>query len=226
MLTALRRRSLSRLLGGTVSTLVLTGTLTVAASPAQAASYSSPLRTAIAQLPVAAEVRAGYDRTLFPHWQDADGDCQNTRHEVLLAESSTSPTYTSSSRCSVATGRWTGYYDRATWTVASDVDIDHVVALAEAWDSGARTWTTARRTLYANDLGDSRSLMAVTDNVNQAKGDQDPSTWLPTYEQCRYVLEWTAVKVRWGLTVDSAEKSRLISLGNGCTNVTLSVTVL
>lgn len=226
MLTVPRRRSLSRLLGGTVSTLVLTGTLTAAASPAQAASYSSPLRTAIAQLPVAAEVRTGYDRTLFPHWRDADGDCQNTRQEVLLAESTTSPTYTSSSRCSVATGRWTGYYDRATWTVASDVDIDHVVPLAEAWDSGARTWTTARRTLYANDLGDSRSLMAVTDNVNQAKGDQDPSTWLPTYDKCRYVLEWTAVKLRWGLTVDSAEKSRLISLGNGCTNVTLSVTIL
>ena len=59
------------------------------------------------------------------------------------------------------------------WTTTSDVDIDHMVPLAEAWDSGARTWTTPTRQAYANDLGDSRSLVGVTDNVNQAKGDQD-----------------------------------------------------
>lgn len=112
---------------------------------------------------------AGYDRALFPHWKDLNGDCQNTRHEVLIAETSVSPTYTSSSRCSVASGRWFSYYDRVTWTAASDVDIDHVVALAEAWDSGARNWTTARRQSFANDLGDSRSLVAVTDNVNRRR---------------------------------------------------------
>jgi len=75
-----------------------------------------------------------------------------------------------------------------------------------------------------NDLGDARSLVAVTDNVNQSKGDQAASTWLPTYDRCRFVLEWTAVKIRWGLTVDSAETSALTSQGAQCTNVTLSVT--
>lgn len=217
----------TRGLSASFTAMVMTAaTLTVTAAPAQAGSYSAPLRTAISQLPVATEVRTGYDRSLFPHWKDADGDCQNARHEVLVAESSVSPTYTSSSRCSVATGRWFSYYDRVTWTAASDVDIDHVVALAEAWDSGARTWTTSRRQSFANDLGDSRSLVAVTDNVNQSKGDQDPSTWLPTYDRCRFILEWTAVKIRWGLTVDSAEKSALISQGNQCSNVTLSVTTV
>lgn len=217
-------RTSSRLL---LTTLLLsTTTLTVTASPAQAASYSQPLRTAISQLPVATEVRTGYDRTLFPHWRDADGDCQDGRAETLVAESSVSPTFTTSSRCTVATGRWFSYYDRVTWTAASDVDVDHVVALAEAWDSGARNWTTARRQSYANDLGDSRSLVGVTDDVNQSKGDQDPSTWLPTYDRCRYLLDWTAVKVRWGLTVDSAEKSALTSLGDQCTNVTLTVTTV
>ena len=210
-----------------LTTVVMTAaTLTVTAAPAQAGSYSAPLRTAISQLTVATEVRTGYDRALFPHWKDLDGDCQDARHEVLVAESSVSPTFTTSSRCSVSTGRWLSYYDRATWTAASDVDIDHVVALAEAWDSGARTWTTTRRQSFANDLGDARSLAAVTDDVNQSKSDQDPSTWLPTYDRCRYVLEWTAVKIRWGLTVDSAEKSALTSQGAQCTDVTLSVTTV
>jgi uncharacterized protein DUF1524 len=59
------------------------------------------------------------------------------------------------------------------------VDIDHLVPLAEAWDSGARTWSSGHRRSFANDVGDSRSLVAVTDNVNQSKGDQDPAEWLP-----------------------------------------------
>ena len=62
---------------------------------------------------------------------------------------------------------------------------------------------------FANDLGDSRSLVGVTDNVNQAKGDQDPPSWMPTYDKCRYLREWVAVKHRWRLTVDSGEKSAL-----------------
>ena len=227
VLAARRLPRLSRWLSVTVvATVLTTATLTISATPAQAASYSAALRTAISQLPVSTEVRTGYDRTLFPHWKDLDGDCQNTRHEVLIAESTVSPTYTSSSRCSVATGSWFSYYDRVTWTAASDVDIDHLVPLAESWDSGARSWTTARRQSFANDLGDSRSLIAVTDNVNQSKGDQDPATWLPTYDRCRYLEEWTAVKIRWGLTVDSAEQDALISLGSQCPNVTLSVTTV
>ena len=228
MFTAARpRRRSARLIGSLLTTVALAaGTLTVTAAPAQAASYSAPLRTAISQLTVASEVRTGYDRALFPHWKDLDGDCQNARHEVLIAESSISPAYTSSGNCSVATGRWFSYYDRVTWTAASDLDVDHLVALAEAWDSGARNWTTSRRQSFANDLGDSRSLVAVTDDVNQSKGDQDPATWLPTYDRCRYILEWTAVKIRWGLTVDSTEKNSLTSLGAQCSNVTLTVSTV
>lgn len=208
-------------------TVLTTSAVPVTAAPAQVAgTYSAPLRTAISSLPVASEVRTGYDRSLFPHWADADGDCQNARHEVLIAETSVAPTYTSSSRCSVLTGQWFSYYDRVTWTAASDLDVDHLVALAEAWDSGARTWTTARRQAFANDLGDARALVAVTDDVNQAKGDKDPSTWLPTHDRCRYTLEWTAVKIRWGLTVDSTEKNALTQQAAQCTNVTLTVTTV
>ena len=190
-------------------------------APAAAATYSAPLTTAIADLTVAAEVRTGYDRDLFPHWIDADGDGCSTRNEVLLEEADDPPTR--SGTCTLNGGRWFSYYDRVSWTNSSDVDIDHMVPLAEAWDSGARTWTTATRQAYANDLGDYRTLVGVTDNVNQAKGDQDVAEWLPQYDKCRYLREYVAVKHRWRLTVDSAEKSAMQSLAATCTNSTITV---
>ncbi|MEV0431204.1 HNH endonuclease family protein [Micromonospora sp. NPDC050495] len=202
---------------------ILAATLGLA-QPAPAAGYSASLSTAVAGLPVATEVRTGYSRDLFPHWIDADGDGCTTRNEVLLAEAVTAPSI--SGTCTLSGGRWYSYYDNAYWTLTSDLDIDHMVPLAEAWDSGARSWTTSRRQAYANDLGDARALAAVTDNVNQAKGDQDPATWLPPYAsaRCRYVKEWVAVKIRWRLTVDSAEKSALTSWANNCPSTTVSVT--
>ncbi len=208
----------------TLLTLSFAASLLVAAPPAaNAATYSAPLMTAISDLVVASEVRTGYSRDLFPHWIDADGDGCSTRNEVLIAEADDPVTV--GSGCSLSGGRWFSYYDRLSWTNPSDVDIDHMVPLAEAWDSGARTWTTSVRQSYANDLGDSRSLVGVTDNVNQEKGDADPREWMPTYEKCRYLREWVAVKHRWRLTVDSGEKSALSSLAAGCTNTTITVTL-
>lgn len=202
----------------------LAGALGLAA-PAWAATYSAPLRTAVASLTVAAEVRTGYDRDLFPHWIDVDGDGCNTRYEVLIAEATTAPTV--GSGCSLSGGRWYSYYNNVYYTLPSDLDIDHMVALAEAWDSGARSWTTTKRRSYANDLGDPRALIAVKDSVNQSKGDRDPAEWMPSYSgaTCRYVQEWVAAKKRWALSVDAAEKSRLTSLAAGCTNVTITVTL-
>lgn len=196
----------------------------VAAAPARAATVSVPLQTAVADLPVAAEVRTGYSRDLFPHWIDADNDKCNTRYEVLIAEATTVPTVTPP--CVLSGGAWYSYYDNATWTAPADLDIDHFVPLAEAWDSGARDWTTARRQAYANDLDDDRSLVAVTDNVNQAKGDQDPATWMPSYApaRCRYIAEWVAVKIRWRLTADGTEKNALTGYAGSCPNVTITVT--
>ncbi|MFF7369787.1 hypothetical protein [Streptomyces tricolor] len=60
-----------------------------------------------------------------------------------------------------------------------DVDIDHMVPLGEAWDSGASAWTDAERRAYANDLDDERSLAAVRDSINQSKADRGPTEWMP-----------------------------------------------
>lgn len=202
-----------------VTTLVLV--LLQPLAPAQAATTTA--RTLLDTLPTATEVRTGYNRDLFTHWIDANGNGCNTRAEVLIAESQTTVTRTGT--CTITSGRWYSPYDQATWTAPSDVDIDHMVPLAEAWDSGARTWTASRRTAFANDLGLADSLIAVTDSVNQSKGDQDPAQWMPsnTSYTCAYVTAWIRVKYRWNLSVDQAERSALTSRLNsgGCGDRTI-----
>jgi hypothetical protein len=188
-------------------------------------TFSEPLTTAIADLPVAAEVRTGYTRDQFKLWVDADGDGCDTRKEVLIQEADDPVTVGAS--CALSGGRWFSYYDGLSWTSSADVDIDHLVPLAEAWDSGARSWTAATRQAYANDLGDTRTLVGVTDNLNQAKGDQDIREWQPPQQRCRYLREWVAVKHRWRLTVDSAERTAMQSLytSAACANSTITVTL-
>jgi hypothetical protein len=202
---------------------VIAATLSVLpAVPASAAPvYQATLRAAVNGLPVAAEHRTGYTRAKFTHWVDADGDRCDTREEVLIGEAVTKPKI--GARCALTGGKWLSYYDRKTWTDRGRIDIDHMVPLAEAWDSGASRWTAAQRKAYANDLGDSRSLVGVTDSVNQAKSDRDMAEWLPVYDRCRYLREWTAVKLRWRLTVDATEKAAMKKVAGACSNVTIRV---
>ena len=212
--------------GVLAAAIVVAATGVVQVAPATAAgTYTGTVRDAVSKLTVAVEVRTGYDRTLFRHWVDVDRDCQTARAEVLIAETLAPVTFTTTSNCTVATGQWYSYYDARTFTTASEVSIDHMVALAEAWDSGASAWTAADRQAFANDLGDPRSLIAVSISSNSSKSDSDPVDWLPANEQCRYVADWVAVKVRWSLTVDQSEKDRLTQLAADCADTPLVVDV-
>lgn len=187
--------------------------LVVPAAPATAAgTWSGTVTDAVRHLPVQAEHDRGYDRGKFQHWIDADGDCQDTRAEVLVDESKTS----ARGGCTIRTGKWTSYYDGVTTTTAGDLDIDHMVPLAEAWRSGAHAWNAKLREKFANDLGTGRSLVAVTASTNRSKSDRDPASWMPAQNQCRYAKDWTATKIRWGLSVNQAEKNKLRNLGNRC----------
>ncbi|KAG9080034.1 hypothetical protein FRC06_007154 [Ceratobasidium sp. 370] len=154
-----------------------------------------------------------YRRDLFPHWIPISGAC-NTRETVLKRDGVNVVT---NSACAAISGTWKSAYDGATWTAASDLDIDHLVPLKEAWVSGARSWTTARRQSFANDLTRPQ-LIAVTDNVNQAKGDKDPAEWMPPLASyhCTYVRAWITVKYYYELTIDSDEKSALTSYLDNC----------
>ena len=218
--------TLGRLIATTASTLVLTGAV-VGLSPGTAhadSTWSGTLTSGISALSSGTENRTGYSRDLFRHWVDADGDGCDTRAEVLIAEADEAPKIGSS--CSLSGGRWYSYYEGASQTSASALDIDHMVPLAEAWDSGAGGWTVSRREAYANDVGDSRSLVAVTASLNRSKGDQDVAEWLPPINHCRYVKDWVAAKIRWSLTVDTAERSALQQVAGGCTNSAMTVIVV
>lgn len=188
-------------------------------------TVSASLTTLIGDLPIDDVAHTGYERSLFKTWIVADGDGCDTRDEVLKAEAVEAPTQGSS--CTLTGGEWYSWYDEATWTNKSDVDIDHVVPLGEVWTSGGNDWATARRTAYANDLGDDRTLDSVTDNVNQSKGDRDPAHWMPPAASatCKYIDYWVASKTRWQLTADSAEVTALQNYAAGCTDVTITVTI-
>ncbi|WP_329328998.1 HNH endonuclease family protein [Streptomyces luteogriseus] len=202
---ARRRLSVAAAATALISSVALFNAPTASAALPTPVSASTA-RTYLASLTVKTENRTGYDRDLFPHWITQSGAC-NTR-EVVLKRDGTDVEQNSS--CAATSGSWYSVYDGATWTAASDLDIDHLVPLAEAWDSGAGSWTTSRRQSFANDLTRPQ-LIAVTDNVNQSKGDQDPATWMPsrTAYRCTYVRAWVQVKYYYGLSVDSAEKSAL-----------------
>ncbi|MEU8082583.1 HNH endonuclease family protein [Micromonospora sp. NPDC049101] len=199
---------------------VVAGLVGVSAQPASATPPWIPSKaTAQSQLnalTVAAQgSTSGYSRDLFPHWITVSGSC-NTREQVLKRDGTA---VVVDSSCAATSGRWYSPYDGATWTAASDVDIDHVVPLAEAWRSGANSWTTSRRQSFANDLTRPQ-LIAVTDNVNQSKGDQDPSTWQPSLSsyRCTYAKMWITVKYSWGLTLQASEKSALQSTLSTCSS--------
>jgi hypothetical protein len=167
----------------------------------------------LAQLPLTRNVAPLYNRAYFEHWIDADGDGCDTRAEVLLEESFIPAT--TGPGCTVLTGQWDSRYDGASWTAASDVDIDHMVPLAEAWRSVAWSWTVEQRTAFANDLGYAHSLEAMTDSLNQSKGDKDPATWMPAVNQCDYAINWVTTKWRWNIGVDPEERTALEGYLNG-----------
>lgn len=161
----------------------------------------------LAGLPVEAEgSMTDYDREKFPHWSPVEGNC-NTRETVLERDGEG---VDSGNDCYPTSGSWFSEYDGETFSEAGDLDVDHVVPLAEAWRSGADSWSETDREAFANDL-EGPQLIAVSAASNRAKGDQDPSTWWPSEDgyRCTYAKMWVSTKYRWGLSLQSEEKTAL-----------------
>jgi hypothetical protein len=156
---------------------------------------------------------AGYSRDRFPHWAKVDREC-DTRETVLKRDGQDVRV---DGQCRPISGRWVSPYDGGTWTKASDVDIDHSVPLAAAWRSGAAQWTDQQRKAFANDLV-RHQLFAVTDTVNQQKGDKSPDQWKPPLVSywCTYAGNWIGVKHFYQLSVTDAEKTALSSMLDHC----------
>jgi hypothetical protein len=175
---------------------------------------SIPASASTLQLVVAEDRATGYQRSAFKHWIDADKNGCNTRAEVLIEEAVVKPKI--GPRCKLTGGKWVSAYDGKTITNASQLDVDHLVPLAEAWRSGAWKWSDAQRQAYANDLDNSEALIAVTLSTNRSKGDKDPSSWMPKETQCNYVESWISIKSKYVLSVDEKEKIALTQLIRDC----------
>ena len=162
-----------------------------------------------------------YDRDLYGSWIDADRDCQNTRQEVLIAESIT-PVQLDSRGCRVVSGTWLDPFTAQTFTNPSDLDIDHFVPLAEAHRSGADRWPPELRRQFSNDLSWPGGLIAVSASANRSKGARDPAGWMPPNESfhCEYVKNWVITKGYWGLSMDDRERSTVYSILGQCGSVT------
>ena len=155
-----------------------------------------------------------YNRKDYHHWIDADRDCQNTRNEVLIQESNGQVSFKSLKGCKVVAGRWFGSFTGKTYSNPKKLDIDHMVPLKEAHESGAYAWSKSKKRDYANDMSHPEHLIAVASGANRSKGAKDPAEWLPPDKSFwrEYALAWTSIKLRWELTADSHEISVLRQL--------------
>ncbi|SER74405.1 Protein of unknown function [Nitrosomonas sp. Nm51] len=160
-------------------------------------------------------IKTPYQRKDWPHWIDADRDCQNTRQELLIAASRIPVQFKDARRCTVKAGLWIGPYTGKKFTNAADVDIDHIVPLAHAHRHGADKWTRAQRRTFANDYD---NLLVVDDATNQAKSDQAPHEWLPPNESfwCEYGHRWQRVKDKYRLHYSKPERTTLKLLAETC----------
>ena len=159
-----------------------------------------------------------YDRSEWKHWIDADDDCQNTRHEVLIYESAIAIEFEDRDQCAVATGSWTDPYTGGVFTDPGDLDIDHMVPLVNAHKSGGHSWDPERKRRYANDLTYHGHLIAVSASANRSKGGKGPDEWKPpnTDYWCQYALDWVTIKWEWDLTATESEASALSDMLSTC----------
>lgn len=156
-----------------------------------------------------------YDRDLYPHWIDTDKDCQNTRSEILQLRSEIPVTFTNSKRCTVKTGKWFDPYTNQYYTQASDVDIDHISALAYSHKRGAHAWSKAKRQAFANDPD---NLLIVKNTVNRAKGAKGPTEWLPPHHpyRCDYLKKYIFIMDKYGLKFTAKEQRIVNKMLSAC----------
>ena len=161
-----------------------------------------------------------FDWTQWPHWTDQDGNCRNARQETLAAESVVPVTFETPDECRVASGEWRDPYTGIHEDDPRVLDVDHLVPLENAHDSGGWGWLSAKRREYANWLDDPDHLTAVTMDANRTKGEKGPEEWRPPDEGywCRYAVDWTEIKERWGLTMTEPEAEAIVKMLGTCEN--------
>ena len=189
------------------------------APPTAPAAPAGPAKQVLAQLQVQPEdTGAHYDRDEWLTDWARNGEC--TTRETVLRQQGRGVTV--DGRCAPTAGTWHSSYDGVTTSDPGELEIDHVVPLAEVARSGPVVdgrrqrpgdWPAARREAYANDV---EGLLAVTGSSNQSKSDDDPARWLPTEDRCGYVTRWVRIKKKYGLSVDQAEHDAIATVLTRC----------
>lgn len=164
-----------------------------------------------------------YDRIAnFGRWINDPNDetCYNTRALVLMRDSAKPVTYRDTNKCSVESGHWKDPYTGKTFLANADMQIDHVVPLKNAYDSGAYKWSFRARCLYGNYLGLNVHLLSVNGSENMKKGDKSPERYMPPNSAyaCTYLKNWLTIKFLWGMkmTVSEADGITALIKANHC----------
>lgn len=211
-----------------LSSCANSGAGSAASSPtAESQVEAMTARRLLAELRVADRLQPDtYDRDAFGSaWSDTDGNGCNQRDDVLLRDAVPgTTTVADQGGCAhdVLAGTWIDPYtgktlvfdDLKDLSQAQAIQIDHVVPLAEAWASGADTWSDNKRREFANDLA---VLLAVDGPTNASKSDGDPAAWRPRKAyQCVYARRWIRTKHRYDLAVDASEATALRGMLGYC----------
>lgn len=200
--------------------LVAQGASVEAPSPQPA--FATKAADLLATLPIKGRApKTGYDRALFGQaWADVDRNGCDTRNDIL-GRDLTGIMFANSVPCKVQSGTLADPYTGTSISflrgsgTSSKVQIDHVVALSDAWQKGAQQLTTEQRTALANDP---LNLQATDGPTNQKKGDGDAATWLPPNKgfRCEYVARQISVKATYGLWVTQAEHNAMATILASC----------
>ena len=191
-------------------------------SPSQADSVASGLSIIEAQLTKGRAAKTGYTRAQFGQtWADVDRNGCDTRNDILKRDLTAEVFKEKTRECVVLSGTLIDPFsgERISFVrgnVSSmEVQIDHVVALSNAWQTGAFKLTLKDRTTFANDP---MNLLAVKGRLNSQKGDGDAATWLPPLKsfRCDYVSRQIAVKIKYRLWFTAPEKEAMVRILKSC----------
>ena len=188
---------------------------TVPSTPAE--TDATPLVITVAEVPAGIPE---YDRSDWKHWVDEDGDCQDARQEVLIAQGLVEITYEDDRQCRVATGRWWAPHLGHHPENVRHIDVDHHVPLKNAHLSGAWAWDAERRKQYANYREDPDHLIAISSRHKRSKGARGPEEWAPPDNSlwCDYATDWAEIKQRWDLTMNPREAGIVMDMLYTCEN--------
>ena len=156
-----------------------------------------------------------YNRSDWPHWIDSDSDCQNTRHELLIATSKKPIEFKTENECNVLTGEWFDLYSGETFTNSKDLDLDHVVPLKFAHGHGGDKWSRERKQAFANDRD---NLLLVQASLNRQKGAKGPTEWMPPNQsyRCDYLAHFNKVVDKYNLKFIPSEKRIVNRMIDAC----------